>query len=174
MISRSRVLSIAGALLLAAAAIPAMAQGAPQGNAQGTSQAGWQGWGLRVGASANADQIFGGVHFNLGEFAPDVRFRPTVEIGFGDDRTLVQALAEVHYVFSNVKPWSPYVGGGLGITYVDWSGGHHEGSDAALSVAAIGGIETRLRSGNGLLFELKVGLGDHDPDLKFAVGWSFK
>ena len=42
----------------------------------------------------------GGVHFNLGELTKDVRFRPTVEVGFGDDQTLVQMLAEVHFAQS--------------------------------------------------------------------------
>lgn len=141
--------------------------------AQGTEKLGWQGWGIRVGASADADQIYGGVHFNLGEFARDVRFRPTVEIGFGDDRTLVQALAEVHYLFSKVQPWRPYVGGGVGLAYVNSDDDRDDGSDTALSLAAVGGVETQLKSGTGLMFELKLGLADHDPDVKFAVGWSF-
>src|SRR5258706_10470978 len=58
----------------------------------GMSGIGWQGWGLRVGGSANPDQIYGGVHFNLGYFPQDVRFRPTVEIGFGGHRNPGPAL----------------------------------------------------------------------------------
>ncbi len=141
----------------------------------GMSGIGWQGWGLRVGGSANPDQIYGGVHFNLGYFAKDVRFRPTVEIGFGDHETLVQALAEVHYVFSKVQVWKPYVGGGLGLNYVDWKDNDdHSGSDTEVSFAGMGGVETKLHSGNTFMLEGKVGFGDHDPDFKFGVGWSFK
>ena len=158
-------------LLLAGPVVPALAQGT-----QGTTGIGWQGWGVRVGASANPDQLYGGVHFNLGQFAKDVRFRPTVEIGFGDDVTLVQALAEAHYIFSKVQVWKPYVGGGIGLAYTnrddDSSGG--DDSDTELSLAGVGGIETKLKSGNAFLLELKVGLGDDDPDVKFGVGWSFK
>jgi hypothetical protein len=38
----------------------------------------------------------------------------------------------------------------------------------------IGGMETKLKSGNAFFMELKLGLGDEDPDVKFGVGWSFK
>ena len=98
-------------LLLAFSSVPALAQG--------TTGIRFDGWGVRFGLSADPDQVYGGVHFNLGEFAKDVRFRPTVEFGVGDDVCLLQALAEVHYVFSKVQVWKPYVGGGLGLAYAD-------------------------------------------------------
>jgi len=150
------------------------------GSHSGTSGLGWQGWGVRVGASANPDQVFGGVHFNLGYFARDVRFRPTIELGFGDDATTLQALAEVHYVFSKVQVWKPYVGGGLGLAYVnvdvDCNGnGNCDDSetDTEISFAAVGGVETKLRSGNTFGIEGKIGLGDDDADFKASVNWSF-
>jgi len=152
---------------------------APAAQHQAVSGIRWEGWGVRAGLSANPDQVYGGVHFNLGEFAPNVRFRPTVEIGFGDDRTTFQALAEAHYIFSKVQVWKPYVGGGLGMTYVNRSNGccgnHDEdGSDTEFALEGIGGMETKLKSGNAFFMELKLGFGDEDPDVKFGVGWSFK
>lgn len=148
--------------------------------AQGTTGIGWKGWGVRVGASADPDQIYGGVHFNLGEFAKDVRFRPTIELGFGDDVTALEALAEVHYVFSKVQVWVPYVGGGIGLAYVnvdddDNGNGNGDGddSDTEFAFAIMGGAETRLKSGNGFFIEGKIGIGDNDPDFKLGVGWSF-
>jgi opacity protein-like surface antigen len=155
-------------LLTSAGAAPAMAQG--------TQGIRWEGWGVRFGLSADPDQVYGGVHFNLGEFARDVRFRPTLELGFGDDVTLFQALAEVHYVFSKVQVWKPYVGGGAGLTVADVDDddrGRGDDSDTEFSLAGVGGVETRLKSGNGFMLELKIGFGDNDPDAKFAVGWSF-
>jgi hypothetical protein len=144
--------------------------------AQGTTGIGWKGWGVRVGASADPDQIYGGVHFNLGEFAKDVRFRPTIELGFGDDVTTLEALAEVHYVFSKVQVWKPYVGGGIGLAYVnvdDNDNGNGDDSDTEFAFAIMGGAETKLKSGNGFFIEGKIGLGDNDPDFKLGVGWSF-
>jgi opacity protein-like surface antigen len=144
--------------------------------AQETTGIGWKGWGVRVGASADPDQVYGGVHFNLGEFAKDVRFRPTVEVGFGDDVTTLQALAEVHYVFSKVQVWKPYVGGGIGLAYVnvdDDDNGDGDDSDTEFAFAGMGGVETKMKSGNGFFIEGKIGIGDNDPDFKLGVGWSF-
>lgn len=163
-----RVVPVLVVLLLSGAAAPALAQG--------TQGIRWDGWGVRAGFSSNPDQFYGGVHFNLGEFAKNVRFRPTAEIGFGDSVTLFQALAEAHYIFSKVQVWKPYVGGGLGFTYAnvdDNDNGNGDDSDTEFSLAAVGGVETKLKSGNGFLLELKIGLGDNDPDVKFGVGWSF-
>lgn len=142
----------------------------------GTSGIGWEGWGVRVGLSADPDQAYGGVHFNLGHFARDVRFRPTIEIGFGDDVTTLQALAEVHYVFSKVQVWKPYVGGGLGLSYInvdDDGPGNGDDSDTEVGFAAMGGVETRLRSGSTFGIEGKIGFGDNDADFKAGVSWSF-
>lgn len=162
-----RVVPVLLAVLFAASAAPALAQG--------TQGIRYTGWGVRVGLSADPDQAYGGVHFNLGEFAKDVRFRPTLELGFGDDVTLFQGLAEVHYVFSKVQVWKPYVGGGLGFTYahVNDNSDFDDDSDTELSLAAMGGVETKLKSGNGFMLELKIGFGDNDPDAKFGVGWTF-
>jgi len=145
-----------------------------QALAQGVSEIGFHGWGVRAGLSSDPDQVYGGVHFNLGEFTQDVRFRPSVEVGFGDDRTLVQMLAEVHYVFSKFQAWKPYLGGGLGLTYVNYDGDHPgDGSDIGGSVNAIGGVETELKQGMKLFFEFKLGLAHDDPDIKFGVGLSW-
>jgi hypothetical protein len=134
----------------------------------------FESWGVDVGASSNPDQVWGGVLFNLGYFAKDVRFRPVASIGFGDDVTLFQAAAEVHYVFSKVQVWKPYVGGGLGLDYADFKGGRSdEGNDTDLSFYGVGGVETKLRSGGGFGFEGKVGFGNDDPDLKVGVLWTF-
>ena len=137
----------------------------------------WDGWGPRVGVSFNPDQFWGGVHFNLGYFARDVRFRPSVTIGFGDDVTLLTGMAEVHYIFSKVQVWKPYVGGGLGITFVNadedskWD---EKLSDNEIAFQAIGGVKTKLHSGALIGFEGRIGIADADPDLMLGVTWSFK
>ena len=137
----------------------------------------FEGWGPRVGVSFNPDQFWGGVHFNLGYFARDLRFRPSVYAGFGDDVTLITGMAEVHYIFSKVQVWKPYVGGGLGITFVNadtdskWD---DKLSDTEIAFQAIGGVETKLHSGSIIGFEGRIGIADVDPDLMLGVTWSFK
>jgi hypothetical protein len=143
----------------------------PKAIAQETMEIPSYGWGIRAGLSSDPDQVYGGVHFDLGELTKDVRFRPSVEVGFGDDRKLVQMLAEVHYVFSNFASWKPYLGGGLGLTYVDYHGSHPKnGSNTGGSLNAIGGIESEITQRMKLFFEFKLGLAHEDPDIKFGIG----
>ena len=147
---------------------------APKAMAQETSGIGFEGWGVRAGLSSDPDQVYGGVHLDLGEFYKDVRFRPTVEVGFGDDQTLVQMAGEVHYVFSQYQAWKPYAGAGLGLTYINYDDDHpQKGSDTEASLTAIGGVETDLKQGMKLFFEFKVGLAHDDPDIKLGVGLSW-
>ena len=148
---------------------------AQKGFAQGLSGIHWDGWGVRTGLSSDPDQLYGGVHINLGEFAKDVRFRPSIEFGLGDDLVLIQMLAEAHYVFSNFQAWKPYLGGGLGLTYVNYDNYHHrDDSESKFSLNPIEGIETMLNQGMKVFFELKLGLADEDPDIKFGIGLSWK
>jgi opacity protein-like surface antigen len=113
----------------------------------------------------------------MGEFARNVRFRPSVEIGFGDHVTVLQGNAEVHYVFSKVQVWKPYVGGGVGLIHakVDIpSPGSGTESNNEVSIMGVGGVETRLKSGTRFFLELKLGLDSDSPDLKLGAGWSWK
>ena len=165
-----RSLPLLALVVLAGLATPAFAQ-------QAGPRLGWNGWGVRVGLTSDPDQVHGGVHFELGEFARNVRFRPTIELGFGDDVTFLQAHAEVHYVFSKVQVWKPYVGGGAGFNYVkldDPPGLGGDDDDTNVGLMGVGGVETRLKSGVGFGFELKIGLTDDDPDFKVAAVWTWK
>ncbi|PYS97414.1 MAG: hypothetical protein DMF50_00895 [Acidobacteria bacterium] len=162
-------------LLLVCLSTPALAQGTSRTGGP-SPHLGWNGWGARVGLSSSPDQVYGGVHFDLGEFARNVRFRPYVEIGTGDHATTLQGIAEVTYLFSKVQVWKPYVGGGTGFTYVhiDNAPSGVDNSDTAVALMGVGGVETRLKSGTKFFAELKVGLGDDDADYKIGVGWSWK
>jgi hypothetical protein len=139
--------------------------------AQGTAKIGYRGWGVRVGLSSDPDQVYGGFHWDLGEFAHNVRFRPNLEIGFGDDVDVLMANAEVHYVFSKVQVWKPYVGGSTGFIYANPDVGD---SDTDLTLTGVGGVETKLKSATSFFIEGKVGLTDNEPDFKAGVGWTWK
>jgi opacity protein-like surface antigen len=168
--SNKKFISLAVAIIMLS-----LADFASKAKAQETPEIRFDGWGIQAGLSSDPDQVYGGVHFNLGQLTKDVRFRPSVEVGFGDDQTVVQMLAEVHYVFSKFQMWKPYLGGGLGLTFVNYDDGHHrDGSDTEGSLNAIGGIETELKQGMKLFFEFKLGLANQDPDIKFGIGISWK
>lgn len=162
---------------LALLTVPAAAQTQTQPQAQaGGPSFGWNGWGVRAGVSIDPDQAYGGVHFELGEFAPNVRFRPSLEIGFGDDATLIQGNAEVHYVFSKVQVWKPYVGGMVTLSWIDLDNPppQVDDTDTNVGLMGVGGVQTRLKSGTAMFLEGKVGFTNDDPDFKFGIGWSWK
>ena len=79
-----------------------------------------QGVGVRAGASADPDQFYAGVHFETGELAERLRFRPNVEVGVGDNVTLVALNLEFTYRLPPTAPrlpralsmWHLYVGAG--------------------------------------------------------------
>lgn len=132
-----------------------------------------QGVGGRVGASADPDQFYGGVHVQSGELADNLRFQPNLEIGVGDDRTLFAVNFEFTYRLPANAPrlpaamamWHLYVGGGpaLNIYHVT-NDTHSEGGLNAL----IG-----LAHANGLFAEAKLG-ALKSPTFKFAVGYTFR
>lgn len=144
--------------------------------AQGLDGIGYKGWGVRGGLSSDPDQAYAGIHFNLGEFAKDVRFRPSMELGYGNDQMILQMMAEVHYVFSKVKTWKPYVGGGLGLTYIDYDDDFKPRRDdnTEMTLTPIGGVETNINEKTKLFFEFKLGLTSDHPDMKIGVGISWK
>lgn len=122
--------------------------------------------GLRAGITANPDQFHIGAHADLGTVLPPMRLVPNVEIGFGDNLTVVSFNGDLIYDFAS----SPFgVGGELALQYWDYDGG---GSDTELGLSALGNYRLGLDSGKTLLLEVKVGLMDA-PDFKFTVGYAF-
>lgn len=128
----------------------------------------FRGWGPRVGLSDDPDQVVGGVHFHLGEFAPNVFWQPSVDIGFGDDVTTLTGNVLVAYRFRPDFELQPYVGGQLTVAFYDID---DAGSETEIGPAVVGGFETAMGETTFLL-ELQLGFGDI-PDTKLMAGWRF-
>ena len=144
-----------------------------------SSDFGYRGWGPRVGLTINPDQVHFGAHIDFGAIAPQLRFQPNIEAGFGDHITLIAFNLDLNYRFaSRWDVWTPYLGGGLGMHYVDHDKvkvGNIEvdpGSSTDFGINLIGGIEKGLSNGNRFFIEGKLGLVDA-PDFKVTVGWTF-
>jgi len=148
--------------LLVAFALPAL------GHAQGIT---YKGAGPRIGISSDPDQVFIGGQFDLGEFTKNLRFQPTVELGFGDDVTLFAANAGALYFFPVKGEWKPYVGGEVGFVYQNFDK-KNKANDTDIALNAVGGMEKGLKSGSRFLAELKVGLVA-DPKIQLLAGWTF-
>ena len=121
--------------------------------------------GVRAGMSVEPDQVYFGGHLETSALVDRLHFRPNVEVGFGNNLTLLTANMEFVYKFRSSGGWGLYAGGGptLNIYMVD------DDSSSEAGVNFLVGVENR----NGLFFEFKAGAID-SPDFKFGVGWTFR
>jgi hypothetical protein len=107
-----------------------------------------------------------GLHFRPGAIAENLYLQPNVELGVGDDVTLLTLSMPLHYYFETDFSAKPYAGAGA--TIGAWF--HDDDSDFEVSIDLIGGLEWKMNSGNSFFTELKFGLGDlHDVEL--IGGW---
>ncbi|OGG44588.1 MAG: hypothetical protein A3F84_05510 [Candidatus Handelsmanbacteria bacterium RIFCSPLOWO2_12_FULL_64_10] len=126
--------------------------------------------GVRGGATIDPDQFHFGFHVQA-VIVQQLRFQPNVEVGVGDNLTLIALNPELNYLFAARSPMKPYVGGGPGINVFDRRG-PFGGTHTDVGVNFVFGIEVPLRRGPDFLAELKVGVGD-TPDLKMTFGLTF-
>ncbi len=131
--------------------------------------------GPRIGFSSGPGQVLVGGQLVLGDAAPNLDFVPNVDLGFGDDATIISVNGDFHYRI-NVEgtQWQPYVGGGIALNFVSWDAGPlRDQSDTRAGGSLIVGADVPTRSGSRFFAELKLGLGD-TADLKALAGWNFK
>ena len=150
-----RLLLIAIALLLAA---PAWAQ--------------TEGWGVRFGLSDDPNQLIVGAQYDFGEITNNVHFEPNVELGFGDDFTILSATAAAHYHFKDVEKVRPYAGGGVALAFVDIDHALVDDSEFEIAVRAIGGVMWPLKHQRDFFVELNINFGDIQ-DAQLMAGWRF-
>jgi hypothetical protein len=120
--------------------------------------------GLRAGVSVDPDQFYVGGHVETGALVDRLHFRPNIEVGFGDNVTLIALNFEFVYRFQSRRPWHLYAGAGPAVNLYNFDGG--DNTEAGFNILI--GTENR----RGLFFELKVG-ASQSPDLKFGVGYAF-
>ena len=122
--------------------------------------------GVQGGVSIDPDQAFIGGHVETQPLVDRVRFRPGLDIGFGNDITLFAINLDFTYSFTSNRPWNLYAGGGPAINIIDFDGG---GTETEAGFNFLIGAKHR----DGLFFEMKIGAMD-SPDLKFGVGYTFR
>jgi hypothetical protein len=131
-----------------------------------------QGVGVRAGASIDPDQFYAGAHFETGELAERLRFRPNVEVGVGDNVTLVALNFEFTYRLPPTAPrlpralsmWHLYVGAGPALNIFKFR-------NDTRSEGGFNGL-IGLAHAKGLFAEAKVG-ALKSPSFKFGVGYTF-
>jgi hypothetical protein len=147
-------------LLAALAAAPAAAQ-----------EIAFHGLGVRGGASDSPDQLVFGFQLNMGEFLPNLRFQPSVDLGSGDHQTVVAAALPAFYRWPASRNLTLYGGGGLALGYIRHGGRGNGGSDFEIAPMLAAGAEWPAGV-NRLALELDVSGGEL-PGAKVVVGWWF-
>jgi hypothetical protein len=127
--------------------------------------------GIRGGISVDPDQFYFGGHLETSPLVDRLYFRPNVEVGFGDDLTLIAANMEFVYKFTRNRSLNLYAGAGpaLNIFMFDDDGAGDNDADTEAGFNILVGAETP----KGLFFEFKIGAMD-SPDLKFGVGYTWR
>ena len=134
------------------------------------------GIGPHVGFGVGPEQILLGGQAIIGEIAPSLTFDPGVDLGFGDNETVVSMNFDLHYHFAiNNSTWRPYAGAGVAVHFVQFDAppGVRDDSDTDVGGDLILGAGAPTSSGNRIFAELKVGLSN-TYDLRGLVGWNFK
>jgi len=148
--------------LFASAALPAAGQtGAVQG------------WGLRAGVADDPDQVVGGFHLSFGDLVPRLRFQPSLELGSGDETSVLTLTLPGHYRVPVGGALEPYFGGALLLSSIDRDRppGASE-DDFDIGVALVGGLELSRAGDHGFLLEVHLG-GGKAYDAKVVVGVTF-
>ncbi len=123
--------------------------------------------GVRVGVSGDPAQFYFGGHYESAPFAEQLRFRPNLEIGVGDNQTLVALNFEFAYFFpvQRRNPWSIYIGAGPALNIDRFNSNTNTGGGFNILVGA--------QHKQGFFTEVKVGMVD-SPSFKFGVGYTFR
>jgi len=132
--------------------------------------------GPRAGASITPDQLVVGGQLSTQGFAPDWSFDPSLELGFGDNQTVVAFNLDAYYHLRLAgSDWRPYVGGGLGVDFssFDEPPGVHDRTSTDIGLNVVGGFIAPTTSGNRWFGELRFGVGDI-PTLKLMFGINFR
>lgn len=133
--------------------------------------------GARAGLSSSPDQIFVGGQMYLTELSPNLWLVPKVDAGFGDNFTFIYVFGTVLYSFvdTDMGGFTPYAGGGLGLTFWSWDTEIEwlEASGSDFGITGIAGMKKMLASGNEFGFELELGLSDYTADFKAAAFMNF-
>src|SRR3989442_5880053 len=78
-------------------------------------------FGPGFGVSISPDQLVLGGQLAIDEVAPNVSLHPSLELGFGDDRTVIAMNADMYYHFAvQGTDWTPYAGLGVGINVIEF------------------------------------------------------
>jgi hypothetical protein len=125
--------------------------------------------GIRGGISVDPDQFYFGGHLETRPLVDRLYFRPNIEVGFGDDLTLIAGNMEFVYKFTARRAVNLYAGGGPALNVYMFDGRGDNDSETEAGFNFLVGMETS----RSVFFEFKIGAMD-SPELKFGVGYTWR
>jgi hypothetical protein len=132
---------------------------------------GGQGVGLRAGLSFEPEQFYFGAHAETGPVVDELRFRPNLEAGFGQNRTLVMLNGEFVYPFQLRNGTRMYAGGGPAVVIITRNQGPGMGPGST-SVEPGFNFLIGVFLADNVFGELKLGAID-SPGVKLGLGFNF-
>jgi hypothetical protein len=127
---------------------------------------------LRAGAGINPDQFVVGAQTVLGHIVkpPSPRFAPSVDIGFGDNVTVITFNPDLRIMVSPPRSNAfVYLQAGPTIAIVDPKRGD---SDTDIGLTISGGVNFPMGAANFYSLEGRIGIGDV-PDVRILLGFQF-
>lgn len=127
---------------------------------------------LRAGAGINPDQFVIGAQTVLGHIAkpPSPRFSPSVDIGFGDNVTVITLNPDFRVMVSPPRSNAfVYLQAGPTISIVDPK---HGDGDTDIGLTISGGVNFPMGATNFYSLEGRIGIGDV-PDVRILLGFQF-
>jgi hypothetical protein len=129
-----------------------------------------QGVGVRAGVSGDPGQFYFGGHAAFGPVVDKLWFRPNLEVGVGNNLTLIALNGEFTYWIPLSKsPWNFYLGGGPAANIFTYGDVGNRGSAVRPGFNFVLGVAQR----KGLFSEIKIGAID-SPSFKFGIGYTFQ
>ena len=128
-----------------------------------------QDYGARLGVSGGPNQFYFGGHVESSPIIEELVFRPNIEIGFGDDRTIVGLNGEFVWPFELDQGGSVYAGLGPAINIIARTSGQSNDTSVDPGLNFLVGYEFD----QGYFAEIKVGVID-SPEFKFGFGYTWR
>jgi hypothetical protein len=128
------------------------------------------GVGVRAGISATPGQFYFGGHATVGPVVDKLWFRPNVEVGVGNNVTLLAFNGEfAYFVPLRENPWNVYLGGGPAANIITTG----PPGDRSTGVRPGFNFLAGLAQHKGFFTEIKFGALD-SPSFKFGIGYTFR
>lgn len=132
---------------------------------------GYQGWGMRVGATASPSAIVVGAEVDLGNLTKRLRLVPSLDLASASDTTVLSLALPVHWHVTDQGELRPYVGAGVVATALDLESQLDD--QRGVDVGAFALLGAGYQRSTGLLF-LEASLASGDAyRVKVVVGWRF-